>query len=209
MRPTLCHNLSLPGNCVAVRKRSLTCTNIATRGCVARSSQGVVATRCVALRSRLAYQASIPMTCMFLEHQGHCYAVTQEGETHARPNGATPAGAGTPVPLASACRLSGRNRATQPINTAAGLQEGSYADSAVARRRRRETAAPFSAMSGTIRGAFADDVVLYGRGDLSRKARARLIGELLKEGLLRSDRAGNTYSHGARLYPGRRGRNQE
>ncbi len=80
------YKVSLSGNCVTARKRPLTCGKPVTSHCVTRNSRALIATLRVALRNRSAYQLSIALTCMFLDHLRDCYAVTQKIETHARPS---------------------------------------------------------------------------------------------------------------------------
>lgn len=79
------YKVSLSGNCVTARKQPLTCAKGVTRPCVTRNSRAVIVTLCVAVRNRVAYQQTYGLTCMFLDHLGACYAVTQKRETHARP----------------------------------------------------------------------------------------------------------------------------
>jgi hypothetical protein len=78
--------VSLSGNCVTLRKRPLTCGKAVTGHCVTRNSQAMIATLCVAVRNRVAYQLSDALTCNFFDHLEDCYAVTQKRETHARPD---------------------------------------------------------------------------------------------------------------------------
>ena len=78
------YKVYLSGNCVTVGKRPLTCGKPVASHCVTRNSRALIATLCVALRNRSAYQLSAALTCMFLDHLRDCYAVTQKRETHAR-----------------------------------------------------------------------------------------------------------------------------
>ena len=84
LRITARHKVSLSGNCVTAGKRPLTCGNPVTGRCVTRNGRAVIATLCVALRNRSAYQLFAALTCMFLDQLRDCYAVTQKRETHAR-----------------------------------------------------------------------------------------------------------------------------
>lgn len=78
------HNLSLSEIYVAGVKGCLTSLNTATRGCVARSDRRPFATNHVAVRSRLTYQAFVPLTCTFIHWIVVCYVDTWKRESLAK-----------------------------------------------------------------------------------------------------------------------------